>query len=436
MKASKTSIIIPHFNRPDSLRVLLKSIFEEETLLAYVDGQKGAKALADLVQVIVIDDNSTEQVDLYNQVKAEFEKAYPGAILFLRNTTGVNASGTCRNFGLEAADGQWLLFADSDDYFEPGWYEAASDYFDKDFDIIYFYNRGIDLRTGKPTTRGSIELNGLRGFGQPGGWDESELRHRHLPPWSKLIKKCIVDAHGINFPPFLWQDDAVFSLKVAYYAKKVTIDSRVLYNVVDDPSNITKNYSYKTKVARFSCAAIIDKFFRTVERLEPEEMARYSAFDTWTKKFSEVELGINIFEIGKIAGPEWYRYLLSPYGRSTVREYSACTKKIKAAIAKGSPIYIYGAGYVTKSYLPLWLEYRDKRGRGLKVEAIVVSSTEGNPDQIEGFPVVGLDEATPTMKEGFVIVATWHYHEQIAASLKEKGVVNFVCLGKERGLIQ
>ena len=89
------SVIIPHYNIPKLLQRCLDSIPD----------------IPD-IQVIVVDDNSSvEKVDFDNfpgkgrkYTTAIFDKAGGGA-------------GHARNIGLKHAEGKWLVFADSDDFF-------------------------------------------------------------------------------------------------------------------------------------------------------------------------------------------------------------------------------------------------------------------------------------------------------------------------------
>src|SRR5699024_5954198 len=108
-KMKQVSIIIPHFNSVKLLEKLLLSIPK------YND-----------IEVIVIDDNSTEGIEKFSILKKSVEFEH---IKFLMNNTGVQSAGTCRNIGLKAATGKWILFADSDDYFLPGFYDGIQLYF-------------------------------------------------------------------------------------------------------------------------------------------------------------------------------------------------------------------------------------------------------------------------------------------------------------------
>lgn len=90
-----SSIIIPHHEIPDLRQRCLDSIPDVPE-----------------VQIIVVDDNNSPQ-------KVDFIK-FPG--LERQHTQCIFAkdggdAGHARNVGLKHADGQWLVFADSDDFF-------------------------------------------------------------------------------------------------------------------------------------------------------------------------------------------------------------------------------------------------------------------------------------------------------------------------------
>ena len=92
------TIIIPHKNIPRLLERLIKSI-----------------PMRDDLEIIVVDDYSDSNfVDFVN---------FPGKdrknFLLLLNE-GEKGAGHARNFALPYAKGKWVLFADSDDYYNIG----------------------------------------------------------------------------------------------------------------------------------------------------------------------------------------------------------------------------------------------------------------------------------------------------------------------------
>src|SRR5690606_31308962 len=110
------SIIIPHKNIPDLLSRCLASIPDKEEF-----------------QVIIVDDNSDSN-------KVDF-KNFPGLnrsnteIYFTKRGKG---AGYARNIGLRHAKGKWLIFADSDDFFNPCFETVINQHVDSKADVIYF----------------------------------------------------------------------------------------------------------------------------------------------------------------------------------------------------------------------------------------------------------------------------------------------------------
>ena len=132
------SIIIPHYNTPDLLEKLIVSIPN-----------------TDDIQIIVIDDNSDKDLKLLENVK----NMYQNKIEYYVNDTGVKGAGACRNIGLRHADGKWLLFSDADDYFLEGMYETVAQYFDSDYDEVFFIPTSKYIDSGELSNRQIITLN-------------------------------------------------------------------------------------------------------------------------------------------------------------------------------------------------------------------------------------------------------------------------------------
>src|SRR5690554_2931847 len=92
------SIIVPHKNSSKLIKKLLSSIPDD-------DG----------IQVIVVDDKSTdkEKENLRNILDER-------NIQIISNDLSLSNAGVARNIGINHAIGEWVLFADADDYFTEG----------------------------------------------------------------------------------------------------------------------------------------------------------------------------------------------------------------------------------------------------------------------------------------------------------------------------
>src|SRR5699024_11613298 len=124
----KLTIIITHYNSTKLLSTLIETIPNNSA-----------------IQVIVIDDNSNEfcQNKLNKLILKENVELYS-------NYSGVKGAGVCRNIGIKKAIGNWILFADSDDFFIDDFYSIVKQYFNSSNDVIYFVpTRSEERRVGK-----------------------------------------------------------------------------------------------------------------------------------------------------------------------------------------------------------------------------------------------------------------------------------------------
>lgn len=177
-------------------------------------------------QVIVIDDCSDKGFS-----KAQLSEIYPG-ILFL--TTGSNGGpGIARNTALEYAEGRYVMFADADDFFTPCFEAAVEEYFEKDFDVVYFNANSVDSDSYQPSPRAAdrneifASVNHLE---PKAGVNRFEyLRYRFTTPWGKLIKRALIEREDIQFEESRVSEDVFFSTILDYHAHKVWGDSRCIY---------------------------------------------------------------------------------------------------------------------------------------------------------------------------------------------------------------
>lgn len=202
------SIIIPHYNLPNLLRRLLTTIPRRDDL-----------------QVIVVDDCSTEDVDELNKLKQDFDwvEWYD---------TGTNGGGgKARNIGLEHAIGKYLIFADADDYFNLCFAEALDRYKDSDFDLILFAANSVDCDNYQSSFRGNT-LSTIVNKAKDGDNIES-IRYKVTSPWSKFISSELIKIHNIKFQESKVYNDMRFSQQVDYFSSKLGVDKTAIYCVTD-----------------------------------------------------------------------------------------------------------------------------------------------------------------------------------------------------------
>lgn len=225
MILKELSIIIPHYNSASKLRRLLDSIPNRNE-----------------IQVIVIDDCSNKELEIYQDVKEHY-KAW---VDFYENNMENKGAGGARNVGLSHALGKWLMFADADDFFIGDLWDIVQDYLDSEADIVYFPPISIIEGTDKSAER-HIEYATLaymtcylKKRNEFTRYNELAIRYRWASPWSKLIKKSLVDEYHLKFDVVVICDDLTFSKMCGFYAKMIDASWKTFYCITDGKDSLTR----------------------------------------------------------------------------------------------------------------------------------------------------------------------------------------------------
>lgn len=234
----KVSIIIPHYNSVDGVLRLLRTIPESRW-----------------IEVLVVDDRSTCDIsDL-----EEYVSKRANQIKLFRNDRILKGAGTARNIGLDAARGEWLLFADADDYFVHGWIDAIKENLMSDADMIYFPPTSFNVSSQKIGARHRHYEELVREYAvKRTPKAENELRYGFYTPWSKMIKRKLFSENNIRFDEQLVANDVMAITMCAYHSKMILADKRTIYCVVCGEKTLTlkknvKNFDSRidTKIRRY-----------------------------------------------------------------------------------------------------------------------------------------------------------------------------------------
>lgn len=231
----KLTIIIPHYNSVKSLYKLLDSIPKKEE-----------------IQVIVIDDKSDNELEEYINMKSKIQYSH---ITFIENNTNKKGAGVCRNIGLYRALGEWILFADSDDYFTEEFYEKVKKYLSTDNDVIYFIPTSIEQDTGNISDRHLIYEERVNNYlDKKDLKSELYLKYHFVVPWSKLIRRNLITKNNITFDETIVSNDIMFSTKVSYYMNKFDVSRDVIYCATRNRGSLT------TKISQYTYNIRLDVF--------------------------------------------------------------------------------------------------------------------------------------------------------------------------------
>ncbi len=197
------SIIIPHYNlEPAMLQRAIASAADQflETRFEW--------------EIIVVDDGSDTPP---MAVVQEFHRA--NIRLYCRPHA---RQGAARNYGLQQAQGEYILFLDADDYLLPHSLPRVLDIaLSSHSDIVRFLISGITIHN-TPAITDHIS--------HPFSGDEF-MRLHHLPdsPVCYLFRRLLATENNITFPENVFLEDCAFTVKLHHAAASVVQTDYTVY---------------------------------------------------------------------------------------------------------------------------------------------------------------------------------------------------------------
>lgn len=214
----KFSIIVPIYNVESYLDKCLDSILNQ----TYKD-----------YEVLLINDGSTDNSKSICLKYIEKDKRFN----YIEKVNGGLSSA--RNKGIELANGEYLLFVDSDDYLDINLLKTLNDNLDDDYDLIRFQvNYDKDNKIIK--TIGSSEIKrfnkGLDAFNEIVNYEIVEAAWCYLYNRNYFVKNKFLFKEG-----FVHEDYGLIPLIIIKASKVKVIDFYGYYYVIRDNSIMTNN---------------------------------------------------------------------------------------------------------------------------------------------------------------------------------------------------
>jgi len=173
-------------------------------------------------EIIVVDDGSTDDCP---RILAEFAPRLPQMRVIRQENGGLSAA---RNTGLDAAQGKYLAFVDSDDFVEPDAYaEALRLAEDGQLDMVllnadyHFEGREKDC-----AIYADAEVTAI----VPGReWLRQRLRAGRLlhMVWMHLYRRDFIEANAFRFVPRLIHEDVIWTTRALLAARRVRYTGHV-----------------------------------------------------------------------------------------------------------------------------------------------------------------------------------------------------------------
>ena len=200
------SVIIPQKNSVTTLPRLISSIPDDNR-----------------IEIIVVDNSEVpitkEEIDINRSYKLLWSPPSKYA-------------GGARNLGIDNSTGEWIVFADADDFFSKDAFDVFLDNINSDSDIIYFKSEGIYPETGEYSPRAELYARFVEEYVRETSEAlEQNLRQGILVPWGKMFKSSFIKNNGFKFDEVLASNDVFFSTLTGFYANKISANSHLVYYV-------------------------------------------------------------------------------------------------------------------------------------------------------------------------------------------------------------
>lgn len=222
------SIIIPFYNSEKTISKTLESVFSQVT---------------QNVEIICIDDCSTDSsLSIVKDCCYQNENV---KIFSLPQNSGVSKA---RNFGLEHASGDFILFLDADDLLMNGIISFINQSVDFSGDLILFNYQTVSsqenlfLEINQPIEMVSLNVEECKDK-IIGINSSSEIRTRLSSVWAKLFKRQIIEENNITFDTNITiGEDSLFIFEYCQFVESVQYFPIVSYLYYQNYSSLTHSF--------------------------------------------------------------------------------------------------------------------------------------------------------------------------------------------------
>jgi len=238
----KISVIIPIFNTGKFLNKCLNSLLNQSLTN---------------IEIICVDDGST---DNSLKILKSYENKDERVKVFTQKN---NCAGAARNLGISYAKGKYILFVDSDDWFEEDGFKLLYDKAEQlNVDLLLFDS--IEHKINNQFKERKYFNNNEDDFSNlvfDYHYKNNKLvMNSFFVPWSKLYRTKFLLDKDIKFSEIPLFEDMFFNVTVTTLASKIAYYPKILYHYNRlNSSSITSDIKYDAK------ALIIVDIYKSIE---------------------------------------------------------------------------------------------------------------------------------------------------------------------------
>lgn len=224
----KISVIIPVYNTEKYLRRCFDSVIAQD----YKN-----------LEIVIINDGSEDNSE---QIINEYKNKYPELISYYKKENSGVAD--TRNFGIEKAKGDYIMFLDSDDYIDKALLKTLEEYVNKNIDLIKFKLQRVN-EEGK-----TLEIVSGATFEKTTGEDGfNKLYSTDVlldSPCVYLIKKELFVKNSLKFTVGTEHEDFGLVPFIIVLAQTMVSVNFYGYYYVQSNNSITRNEDYTKTIKK------------------------------------------------------------------------------------------------------------------------------------------------------------------------------------------
>ena len=213
----KYSVIVPVYNSEKTIARCLDSL----TAQSRYD-----------IQIIVVNDGSTDSSDT---IIRDFSNRYPQILYIPQTNAGVSQA---RNTGLDAAQGTYITFVDSDDYVREDYFQVLDRCGDCDLLVFCHHVLGAD------DSHLPVLFSNLQPLGATQRLELLLSSRRIMSPWDKRFQRSVIEKYHLRFLEGMHiGEDFNFCMAYAVRCRDIQIESeQIICNDVTGENSLSRKY--------------------------------------------------------------------------------------------------------------------------------------------------------------------------------------------------
>lgn len=214
----KVSIIMPVYNAEKKLNYIINKI----TTQSYEN-----------YELIIINDGSTDNTE---EIISNYKDNKKIKYIFQSN----RGPGSARNKGLDIADGDYIMFIDSDDEFEDNMVsDMVKIISESSADIVQFAYYARNALNGNKIIQSNPKEIIVLDDKKEALYEMTRYTKMNSYLWTKIFSKNVTK--DIKFPDLYYSEDQVFIIKAINNSKKIILHPNAYYTYEFNPDSITNS---------------------------------------------------------------------------------------------------------------------------------------------------------------------------------------------------